>query len=176
MDVNDRRNGSFWPILLGSAGVFALLGWLASLLYSRPQDRQGLMSNLGAGAFGRARGTGDDLRRAGRATARGLGASLSGVWDVAMGGADNVRTRANVLPVVTGAIDETRGALGRVAGQTVGSIRSLLGTTARTLMWLSLIGSAALLIYMPDPAQRDRFFAQLRDYWYGLRHLLGEPA
>ncbi|MHB1004944.1 MAG: hypothetical protein ACYC3S_04790 [Chloroflexota bacterium] len=171
MDVNERQNGLSWPILLGSAGLFALLGWLASLLYSQPKASKGLGSSLGAIDFGRARGVGDDLRRAGQATARGVGAGLSGVWDVALGGADAVRARANVLPVVAGAVDETRASLGRALGQTFGGIRSFLGTTARTLMWLSLIGSAALFIYMPDPAQRDRFYAQLRDYWYGVRSL-----
>ncbi|MHB9093003.1 MAG: hypothetical protein ACYC7H_16460, partial [Chloroflexota bacterium] len=78
---------------------------------------------------------------------------------------------AKLIRVLAGAVDETRDSLGRALGKTFGGIRSFLGTTARTLMWLSLIGSAALFIYMPDPAQRDRFYAQLRDYWYGVRSL-----
>lgn len=107
---------------------------------------------------------GKDVSRAGRATARGVNAGLSAAWDVAMGGADVVRTKAKVLPTLTEAAGEAGSSLGSAAGKATGAATSFVGATMKTVMWLSLIGSALILIYLPDPKQRDRFFARMRGY------------
>jgi hypothetical protein len=113
-----------------------------------------------------------DVRRAGRATARGVNAGATAAWDVAVGGADAVRTRAKVLPTIASSVSEAGSSLGSAAVHAGGAARSFVGATARTLMWLSLLGSALLLIYMPDPNQRDRFFARGRRYFDDARRLV----
>lgn len=178
MYESTRGTGSPWWMWLGwTLGPLAALGATASLAYAMARRRRpGGLEIPRPGATlpdidvaEQRKQVDRDLRRAGRATARGLTTALSAAWDVAVGGADTIRTRAKVVPALAASAREAGASLGNAVVHAGGIARSFAGATTRTLVWLSLLGTALLYIYMPDPNQRDRFFARGRRYFENIR-------
>lgn len=113
------------------------------------------------------------IRRAGQATLHGVRAGLGGAWDVAVDGADAVRTRARVMPAITEAASETQSAIGRSLGNLGRSLVAMVTGTLWAALWLGLTGLMAIFIYMPERDQRQRFYAKARRYFAQTRGTIG---
>ncbi len=169
MDSSATARGQrpFWFFLGGIGAFFALLGIVAWLWTPPPPRRETWWQRARRGAFAK------DVQRAGRATARGVGSGLGAAWDVVVGGADAVRTHANVMPVIVSAVNEARSSLASALGRTGSATTSFVAGTVRTLLWLSLVGAVLMFIYMPEASQRQRFFERTRRLYNWLRSLFG---
>ncbi len=159
----------FWLVLGGSGAIVALVGLLAVRRTSPRQEHWWQR----AGPHATRSTLAKDVRQAGRAVARGVEAGLAAVWDVAVGGADAVRTAANVGPAVLAAVAEAQAALARALARLRYSTVSFLTATFWTLFWVGLAALVATFVYLPEPGQRRRFFERTRQSYHRLRSLLG---
>lgn len=183
MDEPIQTNGNFpWTQIGWSLGLAALAGGAYTYWERRAATKRRRFSAAvpDVDLAKQSRRLGRDVGRAGRAAARGVNAGAAAAWDVAVGGAEAVRSRAKVLPDIADSVGEAGASFGSAAGSAAanagGAARSFAGATTRTIMWLTLLGTALLYIYMPDPNQRDRFFARGRRYFNGARNLMSDST
>jgi len=172
MDSSTRsNNGSFWTLLVGASLAFVGVGSIVALWMSRttPKRAPGLGDRLRR--FGVKRGPSGDFRRAGRATARGLGAGLGAAWDVAIGGADAVRARAAAVPTIVESAQEASESLASAFRRFRKSTLSFISETMITVVWVSAAGLALLFLYLPESQQRQRFFTRTRRWYNQFRQM-----
>lgn len=179
MESSSRRTfgGTFRLLLLGAGGFSLLLAGGASLWAARARghERAGLVERvrrLGGTAPSRG-GARAEVRRAGRATARGVKTGLTAAWDVTVGGADVARTVASVGPAIGRSMREVQASLSRAVAGMRHAFFSFLTSALWMVVWLSLGGAALVFIYLPESAQRERFFARVREMYGELRRRTG---
>ncbi|MDA8217945.1 MAG: hypothetical protein M0Z94_10050 [Dehalococcoidales bacterium] len=165
--TNEKRDNSIW-VLLGSIGALLALVAAIPTIKAAQQRRE---TDIAARPCNLSSSMPDIIKRqmtrqAQKTTSQSISAGLRSAWDSAMGGMRTQRrARRGVTSAVQGSIMSTGSSLGQATGHVASSVTGFVLSTLWRLGWLAVASAVLMLVYLPDPKQRERFLGTARKYY-----------